>query len=46
MDNYDPRWVWYAAATVGLAAAAGFASLQLRASDRLKEETPAAEPSI
>jgi MFS family permease len=30
MDNADPRWVWYAAGLVGLAAAGAFALLQRR----------------
>lgn len=30
MDNSDPRWVWYAAGLVGLAAASGFMLLQRR----------------
>ena len=30
MDNFDPRWVWYAAGLVGLAAAWSFALLQRR----------------
>ncbi len=30
MDNGDPRWVWYAAGMVGLAAAVAFALLQRR----------------
>jgi len=31
MDNADPRWVWYAAGLIGLAAAGAFALLQRRA---------------
>lgn len=30
MDNADPRWVWYAAGLIGLAAAGAFALLQRR----------------
>jgi len=30
MDNFDPRWVWYAAGLMGLAAAWSFALLQRR----------------
>ncbi|MBC7250777.1 MAG: MFS transporter, partial [Anaerolineae bacterium] len=30
MDNANPRWVWYAAGLVGLAAATGFILLQRR----------------
>jgi MFS family permease len=30
MDNFDPRWVWYAAAIIGVAAAATYYSLEWR----------------
>jgi MFS family permease len=34
MDNYNPNWVWYGAGIFMLVAAAIFALLQVRASDR------------
>ncbi len=37
MDNFDPRWVWYLAALVALAAAGGYTGLHLRAGARLQE---------
>ncbi len=40
MDNADPRWVWYAAGLIGLAAAGAFALLQRRAARGLGLKTP------
>jgi MFS family permease len=37
MDYYDPRWVWYLAGLVALAAAAGYAGLHLRTGARLQK---------
>ncbi len=40
MDNADPRWVWYVAGLIGLAAAGAFALLQRRAARGLGLKTP------
>jgi MFS family permease len=42
MDHADPVWVWYAAATVGVLAATGFAVMQQRRARAALREQPAA----
>jgi MFS family permease len=44
MDNGDPRWVWYCAGLVGLAASAAFALLQRRVDRFAADAGQAAEP--
>ena len=47
MDNFDPRWVWYVAGLVGLAAAWSFALLQRRIEPRRTQELSAPlEPTL
>jgi MFS family permease len=41
MDYADPRWVWYAAGLVGLAAVAGFLLLQRRVERRAEQDVEA-----
>jgi MFS family permease len=41
MDNADPRWVWYAAVLIGLAAAGSFTLLNRRV-ERTAEQAPQA----
>ena len=43
MDNANPRWVWYGAGMVGLAAAAAFALLQRRVERPVEQAAQAAE---
>jgi MFS family permease len=44
MDNFDPRWIWYAAGLVGILAA--FAFLVLHIQQRQEgESVPVPEPS-
>jgi len=43
MDNFDPRWVWYAAGLVLILSAVIFAFLHLRAGDRIQEMHEAQE---
>jgi MFS family permease len=40
MDNYDPRWVWYAAAIIGTLSAAMFLRLHRREAKRLSSAAP------
>ena len=37
MDNYDPRWIWHAAAIVGIGAALAFLVMH----GQMREETEA-----
>jgi MFS family permease len=46
MDNADPRWIWYAAATVGMLAASMFYGLHLFEQRRQRVQAPAAEPGL
>lgn len=43
MDNFNPRWVWYAAGLVLILSAVIFAFLHLRAGDRIQEMHEAQE---
>ena len=45
MDNFDPRWVWYAAGIVGLVAAGAFALLERRAGQATEPATQATGPA-
>jgi MFS family permease len=38
MDNYDPRWVWYASFILGMVAVFGYLLLRARVTDRLALE--------
>jgi MFS family permease len=40
MDNYDPRWVWYAAAIIGTLSAAMFLRLHRREAKQLSSAAP------
>ncbi len=46
MDNYDPRWVWYAAAVIGTISAAMFLQLHRREARQLSSGTSPGAPAI
>ena len=46
MDNADPRWIWYAAAVVGMLAASMFYGLHLFEQRRQRVQMAAAEPGF
>jgi MFS family permease len=46
MDNYDPRWVWYAAAIIGTLSAAMFLRLHRREAKELSSAVPPAASVI
>ena len=46
MDHADPRWLWYAAGLVGLAAAGSFALLQRRVERRTEQSAQATEAAV
>ena len=46
MDNADPRWIWYAAAVVGMLAASMFYGLHLFEQRRQRVQMAAADPGF
>ncbi|MGD2253258.1 MAG: MFS transporter [Anaerolineales bacterium] len=46
MDNFDPRWVWYACGLVCVLAMVGFYALHLKAKTRFAQTSEEAAPAV
>jgi MFS family permease len=46
MDNYDPRWVWYACGIVAAIAVVGYLALHLRVSHSLNKPVETLPPVV